>query len=245
MSIFGFKKKKGEVLNHWISFVDNFSFSPMEFYSQVEAELKSRRIPSMEMSRVEFVEGSLFSQKRTYLRMIRERLIIDTCAAPFGNTYFFSCRTVFIPPTISIWQIIVIFFVLNMTWGLLSQILGFAYGTIAFIGLVMAVILVMRNTVSMELEDLDSLLTKTPVIGSVYEWFFRRETYHRMDTKLCYLHIIPTIVKQLAEDFAAEKGLRLIHQYEQSPVLGELYKRAEMSESTDLPTPEPPPRLSM
>jgi len=199
----------------------------------------------MEISRVEFAEGSLFSEKRLYLRMIRERLIFDTCAAPFGSGYFFSCRTVFMPPIISIWHILVILFVLNGMLGMFFQILGFLYGTIAFVGLLAAVALVMRNAISMELQDLDSFLVKTPGIGPLYEWIFRRETYHRMDTRLCYLHMIPSIVKELAEDLAAEKGLKLVHQYEQAPVLGELYKRSEMSESTDLPDPEPPPRLSI
>ena len=88
--IFGFKNKKGEVLGHWISFVDGFSFPPQEFYSNPEKELEARKIPSMEMSRLEFAEGGWLAAKRTYLRVMRERLAFDTCAAPFGNSYFFS-----------------------------------------------------------------------------------------------------------------------------------------------------------
>jgi hypothetical protein len=245
MSIFGFKKKKGEIVNHWISFVDNFSFSPSEFYEQVEEELKERCIPQMDVTRVDFLEGGLLSQKRVYLRMIRERMIFDTCAAPFGKTFFFSCRSVYIPPIITIWDGLIIIVVLNLTLGSCVRILGPEYGTIAFIGLLFALIGVFRNTVSMGLRDLDSIINKTPIAGALYERFFRKQTYHRLDSRLCYLHIIPSVVKELAEEFAATKGLKLIHQYEMSPVLGDLYHRAEVSESTEMPMPEPPPRVSI
>jgi hypothetical protein len=49
MGIFGFKPKKDEVLDHWISFADGFSLSPQEFYATGKKELDARKIPSMEM----------------------------------------------------------------------------------------------------------------------------------------------------------------------------------------------------
>ena len=50
MGIFGFKAKKDEVLEHWISFADGFNQPPQEFYALVKKELDARKIPSMEMS---------------------------------------------------------------------------------------------------------------------------------------------------------------------------------------------------
>ena len=38
----------------------------------------------------EFAEAGSFSDQRLYLRLMRERLAITTCAAPFGNIFFFS-----------------------------------------------------------------------------------------------------------------------------------------------------------
>ena len=90
MNLSGFKTKKGEVLNHWFAPVDGFSYPPLEFYAAVEKELAARKIPSMDISRLEFAEGGVLSDKRIYLRMIRERLTFDVCAAPFGRYYFFS-----------------------------------------------------------------------------------------------------------------------------------------------------------
>src|ERR1043166_2849205 len=89
--------KRGELLRAWVDFLDDFSFSPQEFYDVIEKELQARKIPSMEISREEFSEGGVLSDRRIYLRLFRERLALYTCAAPFGTGYFFSCRTVYIP----------------------------------------------------------------------------------------------------------------------------------------------------
>src|ERR1017187_2236158 len=80
--VFGFENKKGVILGHWIAFLDNFSFSPQEFYVAIEKELQARKIPGMEISHEEFTEGGLLSDKRIYLRLFRERLALYTCAAP-------------------------------------------------------------------------------------------------------------------------------------------------------------------
>ena len=95
--VFGFENKKGDLLDHWIAFLDNFNFSPQEFYAAIEKELQTRRIPGLTIAREEFAEGGLLSDRRIYLRLFRERLAIYACASPFGSGYFFSCRTVYVP----------------------------------------------------------------------------------------------------------------------------------------------------
>ncbi|HTQ95417.1 MAG TPA: hypothetical protein VMH89_01350, partial [Candidatus Acidoferrum sp.] len=66
-------------------------------YRSVEDELKARKVPGLRISRVEYHEGGLLSDKRTYLRLARERFAFDVCAAPFGRAYFFSLRFVEVP----------------------------------------------------------------------------------------------------------------------------------------------------
>ena len=173
--VFGFENKKGDILGHWIAFHDNFNFSPQEFYEAIEKELQARKIPGMEISREEFAEGGLISDKRIYLRLFRERLALYTCAAPFGSGYFFSCRTVYVPALFR--------------------------------------------------SDIDTLLLKIPGVSTIYEDWFRADTYYRHDTRLIYLQRIPEIIRELAEDITAAKGARLEEQYELQPILGELYKR--------------------
>jgi hypothetical protein len=104
---------------------------------------------------------------------------------------------------------------------------------------------VVRNLVAMGLQDLDRVLIQSPLLGSIYELFFRKETYHRIDSRLCYIHLIPMVVKQVAEEVTGEKGIKLVEQYELSPVLGELYKPARASpERADVPIAAPP-RISL
>ncbi len=196
MAIFGFKPKNDEVLEHWISFADGFSLAPQEFYQAVEKELAARKIPSMEMSRVEYAEGGLLSDKRIYLRMIRERLAFDMCAAPFGTSYFFSCRTVHSPPIVKLWHLFVVYVVLNLVAALLLRLLGPEFAAIAFVALLIAIFVTFRNAVVLGLTDLDNALMKIPAIGPIYERWFRKETYYRQDTRLVYLKIVPEIIRE-------------------------------------------------
>ena len=219
-----FKSQKAEVLEHWIAFAEGFQLSTSEFYDSVERELKTMEVPGLEMSRVEFAEGGILSNQRTYLRMARERLVFDVCAAPFGKTYFFSCRFAEIPAVIKLWQLLFSLasfsIIVVMTW----RFAGFILGSLILLVILVLLIYTLRNAVAMGLRDLDSALVKSPVFGPIYERFFRKETYYRHDTRLMYLEIVSSIVKQLAEEATAQKGFKLVKQYEQSPILGEIYK---------------------
>jgi len=219
-----FKSKNDEVLNHWIGFVDNFTYPSGDFYDAVEGELVERKIPGLEVSRVEYAEGGLLSHQRVYLRMIRERLAIDTCAAPFGTGYFFSCRTVYDPVLLRWWHILVAWFILNGVFVLLVKPLGIDFAALATLALVLAISLILRNAVAFNLADLDTALLKIPALGPIYERWFRKDTYYRQDTRLVYLETVPTLIKELAEELTAAKGVKLSTQYKHGPVLGELYK---------------------
>ena len=223
--VFGIENKKGDILGHWIAFHDNFSFSPQEFYEAIEKELQARKIPGMEISREEFAEGGLISDKRIYLRLFRERLALYTCAAPFGSGYFFSCRTVYVPALVRLWHIVAALVFFNIVGALLVRPLGITFAAVAMVALVFALAGVMRNAATSALSDLDTLLLKIPGVATIYEDWFRADTYYRHDTRLIYLQRIPEIIRELAEDITAAKGARLEQQYQMSPILGELYKR--------------------
>jgi hypothetical protein len=223
--IFGFENKKGEVLGHWIAFHDNFSFPPQEYYDAIEKELSARKIPGLEISREPFAEGGLLSEQRIYLRLFRERLALYTCAAPFGSGYFFSCRTVYVPALVRLWHIIAALLFFSLVCGLLLKPLGVTFAAVAMVALMFALAAVLRNAAGSSLCDLDTLLLKIPVVATIYEDWFRAETYYREDTRLVYLQRIPVLVKELAEDITAAKGARLEEQYQLPPIFGELYKR--------------------
>lgn len=243
--MFGFHKKKALVLDHWIAFADGFQSSPVEFFSDLETELSKRMVPKMEMIKMEFSEGGLLSEKRVYLRMVRERIVFDICAAPFGKGFFFSCRTCEIPCVLQIWQLFFVFgFFLFSFWAFVKS-LGLVLGLVILLGILTTGIYCMRNLVAMGLQDLDTTISQSPLLGSIYEIFFRAETYHRIDSRLCYIHLIPSIVKTLAEDTTAEKGVKLLEQFELNPILGDLYKRTGSQRENQSNLPSSEPRLSI
>jgi hypothetical protein len=71
------------------TYLEDFSTSTEEFYSAIEEELTTRKFPELTVTREFFREGGPLSAQREYLRMRRERLIFDICAAPFGTSFIF------------------------------------------------------------------------------------------------------------------------------------------------------------
>jgi hypothetical protein len=226
-----FGPKKADVLDHWYSLVPDFSQSTKDFYNSVEAELKLREVPGLSVDYVDFTEGGVLSAKREYLRMTRERLVFDVCAAPFGTSFFFSCRFAQIPAEVKLWQLMALLIgvcaFVALGFKAFSDVLGLA-GVFIFpfvmSAILAAVLYVMRNAIAMGLHDLDASLIRTPVIGPIYEAWFRKETYYRQDTRLMYCDTITAVVKAKVEEVTGAKGIKLIRFNEYSPLLGELYK---------------------
>lgn len=230
-----FSSKKAGVISHWYVPVPNFKIPVKEFYDDVEKELKAREVPGLEMSRIDFAEGGLLSAKREYLRMTRERLVFDVCAAPFGTAFFFSCRFAEIPSEIKLWQLLVALVVILVITGLVLNYVGFFLGGLLLLAGFGFLIYLLRNAVTLGLKDLDATLIKSPIIGPIYERFFRKETYYREDTRLMYGDTVNAVVKALVEETTGAKGIKLIQFNEYSPILGELYK------PTRVQPPPPPP----
>jgi hypothetical protein len=219
-----FKAAKADVLSHWYALIPGFSTSTGEFYESIEQELKSRQVPGLEMSRIEFAEGGLLSDKREYLRMSRERLVFDVCAAPFGTAYFFSCRFAELPVRITIWHLLFLAFLLGFFLVVFSILLTPFIGPLVFLALLGFVVWVGRNSLALGLRDVDAFLMGFPLIGALYERFLRKETYYRQDTRLMYCDTVNAVVKGLVEEITAAKGVKLVQFNEYNPILGELYK---------------------
>ena len=230
--MFGFfEKKQADVIDHWYALIPGFNSSTKDFYEAVEKELKERQVPGLEIFHVDFAEGGALSNKREYLRMTRERLVFDICAAPFGTAYFFSCRFAEIPAVVKLGEFLVLIIVLCFSAfiGLIIfvKILG-VVGLMLFpfllLASLVAAIYVMRNAVAMGLKDLDASLIKAPIVGPIYEAWFRKETYYRQDTRLMYCDTVNAVVKAKVEETTGAKGIKLIRYMENCPLLSELYK---------------------
>jgi hypothetical protein len=227
-------KRKPEVYEHLYALVPDFNLSSQEFYAAIEEDLKTRKVPSLEISRVEYAEGGLLSDKRLYLHFARERLTFDICAAPFGTAYFFSCRFAEIPATVQLWHLIAIFcvgyvgavgalLVMAKIFGALTIFVLPMVG-IGFLACLAVLIFVMRDPVGAGIKNLDAILLKIPVVNAIYEAWFRKETYYREDTRRMYFDTVKAVVKEHVENVTAAKGITLVTYHESSPVLGVLYK---------------------
>ena len=219
-----FEKKQADVFDHWYALIPDFNTSTKDFYEAIENELKNRDVPGLEIFHVDFAEGGAMSSKREYLRMTRERLVFDICAAPFGKAYFFSCRFAEIPAVIRLWQLLVVLIASFMLVALAFRFLGLILGAVVLLAGFVFLIYTLRNAVSMGLRNLDATLIKSPVFGPIYENWFRKETYYRQDTRLMYRDTVNDVVKAKVEETTGAKGIKLIKFNEYSPILGELYK---------------------
>lgn len=223
--IFGFENKRGDILDDWLYSVEGFSASPREFYSAVEKQLEPMKIPGMEIRHVEFAEGGLVSDQRLYLRLMRERLAIDTCAAPFGSqVYFFSCRVVHVRALVRLWHLLAVAAFFILVTILLIKPLGLIFAIIAMVGLMFALVGVMRNAGSSAFADMDTLLLKIPVVATIYENWFRVDTYYRTDTRTLYRKLLPDLIQKAAEEVCAANGVKLVRQDADAPVLVELHQ---------------------
>jgi hypothetical protein len=100
--------------------------------------------------------------------------------------------------------------------------LGVNFAVIALIALMFALAAVLRNASEAAFSDLDTLLLKIPVVATIYEDWFRMETYYREDTRSLYLGVLPNLIKDLAADTCAAKGVRLEEKFQRTPAIADL-----------------------
>lgn len=201
------RRKKVDVHQHWYIPLLDFRISTQEFYSAIEKELEERKVPDLEIARVEYREGSILSPQREYLRLRRERLVLDICSAPFGTSWFFSLRGAVIRRTLRLWELIVLLLFLLTLFLLYIGSFGFFGGVIAIVASILAIIFFM--SFAPRVHGLDDALIQLPIIGVIYE-LFRKETYYRHDTQLMYLEIVPQIVQHQIAEFAKAAGVKAI-----------------------------------
>ena len=76
-------------------------------------------------------------------------------------------------------------------------------------------------------DDVRALPSQVCLLGTVYEAWFKRDTYFRHDTRLMYLDLVPKLVAGLSETVTSANGVRLVRQYQTGPIFGKLYKRVK------------------
>jgi hypothetical protein len=80
-----------EVISRWSTLIENFNYSPQQFYEALAAAVAKRQIPDARMEKIQMKEGGIFSAKREYLGIsCKKDFYFAICAAPFGTGFFVS-----------------------------------------------------------------------------------------------------------------------------------------------------------
>ncbi len=216
---------RAEVFSHWGTVLPGIQFSAQEFYAKIEAVIRERQGPGVEFLRVQHSEAGLLSHRREYLRVVLQRQVFDVCASGFGKDYFFTLREAEIRAQLSLATLFILLLALAMFLGLFVGNFGFFTGLISFSVFLVVGILVLASVLRMGLTRLDGLLLRTPVIGPVYEtWFRRSGTYFQHDTRVVFLKLMDDLVKELVDAETSAKGVELLACFEHQPILDGLYK---------------------
>jgi hypothetical protein len=217
------KTPEMSIISHWHKLFEPFNTSSQEFYVSLQKAIERREVPGLEVSRVEWEEGGLMSAKREYLRLTRERLVFDICAAPFGTGYFFSSRLGEIPRPISLLHILILLIALGITLKLCTSSFGFFWGLLIFGGSIFLVIQLLRNALNSGLATLDAILLKAPVIGPIYDRFFRPLTYYRIDLIHAYAAAVHSALLEIVDEITQARGLKPLSEDERKPIMKALY----------------------
>ncbi|HEX4497242.1 MAG TPA: hypothetical protein VIE43_16335 [Thermoanaerobaculia bacterium] len=211
-------RKHPLVEGHSHTYVENFSTSSLEFYRLVREGISNRKIPDLNFSTVEWKEGGIGSANRTYLRVSREGLNFDICAAPFGKGYFFSSWVARIPKVL-----------LDLLFIFLTGVLGIVFfkaiafqaaagepegGWAAVYGVFLAplaivvVLFLVGFFVRYANVGLEPTVLSMPIMGFCYGLFFRPLTYFNEDTAIMFREAVQRAVQEAIEEVTAPKDVQ-------------------------------------
>ncbi len=214
---------KPQVEGHWHSLIEGFSTSTLDFYELVKAGIARREIPNLKISQVEWKQSGLGSGKRVYLRVSREELNFDICAAPFGTGYFFSwwlakiSRALLDVLFLFLYVVVVGFILFRATAGnsgsgeemmvgdSSSGCAGFFLKPLIFFGILVALGFLVRYNENLGLEP---TVLSMPITGFFYGLIFRPATYFNEDTAIMFRESVHHAVLEAIDQVTTAQGVR-------------------------------------
>ena len=212
------------VISHWSTLIEGFQASPLSFFKSVEEALARREIPETKKSRVDYKEAGLLSANREYLRVQREKLVFDVCAAPFGTGFFVSYwlaeDRLKLHPFV---KLLILLGILGVSTFLLNAA-GLMWGFFLIVIIVFGGLLGAQMTASTGDFD-DEIVVALPLLGALYLWLFRPATYYRIDSMSMFQKAVHNSVLEVIDAMTAEKGIRALSEAERKPTMREFYSR--------------------
>jgi hypothetical protein len=206
---------KPQVEGHWHSLIEGFATSSLDFYELVKAGIAKREIPDLKISQVEWKQGGLGSGKRTYLRVSREGLNFDICAAPFGTGYFFSWWLARISRVLLDFSFIFVYLVVgfmlyramsgtNQEGQPTSSCAGVFLTPLIFFGMLLGLGFLVRYG-DMGAEP---TVLSMPITGFFYGLVFRPQTYFNEDTAIMFRESVHHAVLEAIDQVTNAQGVR-------------------------------------
>ena len=206
--------KPDETLDQWQHLIQYLQFSPREFYARVEQALADRQVPKIELSRVDLKEGDAYSARREYLRVARERLVFDVCAAPFGSGFFVSWwfweRRKRLGWILALLAMVLLFLVLDWVFKFRNGLWRYS---------------VRELDMSLHTATAMMIVVVLVVLLALYTvWQMRSppDTFYRQDLMAMYRAAVHAAVTQVVDEITKAQGIQPMSDLERRPVFREL-----------------------
>jgi len=211
--------------SHWATLIENLQASPMEFYASVEQAIERRQVPAISNCRVDWKEGGLFTTFREYLRISRERHVLDICGAPYGTGFFVSwwlaeLQPSAIGPTLAAIGILLVIDIVSGSFFESPQ--AFIFSGMAVILIFLFVGILMNRSSG---KNWVRYVLVIPMIGWLMKRLFLPATYYRIDTASMFRLAINNSVQEVIDRMMQAKGLRALTELERKPILREFFQR--------------------
>lgn len=220
------------IISHWYNLIGGFNYSTLEYYKQIEEAVSQLQIEGLKVSRVEWKEGGMFSAKREYLRIQRDRLVFDICGAPFGTGYFVSWwlgelrgANIFTVIAVVIGFLIAGMIAVALLGTIFTSIFGYFVGSVFMFLSIPFVFWVLMLFVRENPMDIEDTILDIPFIGPLYEKLFRPVTYYKVDTALMFQSAVHSSVMQVVDAITQAQGLKALAPDERKPIMQEFYRR--------------------
>lgn len=198
---------------------------PTEFYALLEADLRQRQTPELEISQQNFKECSMLSDRRVYLRLKRGQLMFDCCASPFGGDYFFSYWMLSLPRPFTLLHFLGLVLSLGLFPALLIQNFGLINGLTSFIIGLIAMSIITESGLFEVKREVAEFLQGLSILGIIRELFFRLPTYFERDTAAVFLTVIHEAYLKVLDGLTESHNVRKLTEEERrKPELVEFFK---------------------
>ena len=209
------------ILAHWYKLIDGLATSSLDFYTSIERVLERRALPEAKPSRIDWKESGALSAKREYLRVSRGKYSFDVCAAPFGSGFFVSWWLGEPRPSPVLSTILFLAVIAALFAGLMPRIGPAPALVSSFVIVAAALVFVGLFLPEMRWE---AFIVAIPVVGWLFEKFFRPLTYFKVDTALMFQASVHAAVLEVIDQLTEAHGLKPLSELERKPVLREFYK---------------------